>query len=336
MILKSGDQAKQNAELLSVMNMKPNVNKTWTKPEEPKEAYFVDPDSIDVMVTFTKAEDNHKLISKFRTTVSSMLKFATVHINLYILGDDASIEIAHDILDEVADKHHYTMNPLNIDELVKKVHDTISELQSFFSYKPGAYYSDSLFFLSIVAHKVLPDLSRVIMLDCDLKFNSDIRELFHFFEVFFETNIIGIAHDAQPVYRHNWHMYRNQNKGTRVGDPPPDGLAGFNSGVMLLNLDKMRESDVYNSLINADVIKQLTEKYMFKGHLGDQDFYSLIALEHEDLFYVLPCSWNRQLCTWWRDHGYSDVFDLYFKCEEHINIYHGNCDSPIPKLDWES
>jgi hypothetical protein len=52
-------------------------------------------------------------------------------------------------------------------------------------------------------------------------------------------------------------------------------------------------------------------------------------------FYILPCSWNRQLCIWWKDKGYESVFDLYFKCEGHINIYHGNCNTEIPKLDWE-
>ena len=225
---------------------------------------------------------------------------------------------------------------LDIDSLVKDVHDIVSEMQKYFSYKPGAYYSDSLFFMSLVVHRVLPDMHRVIMLDCDLKFNADIKDLFDRFESFTETNIMGIARDGQPVYKHNFHMYINKNKGTRVGAPPPDGLTGFNSGVLLLDLDKMRKSDIYNSLLSANSVKQLTEKYMFKGHLGDQDFYSLISLEHEELFHVLPCNWNRQLCTWWRDHGYTDIFDEYFKCDGHINIYHGNCNTPIPKLEWES
>lgn len=173
------------------------------------------------------------------------------------------------------------------------------------------------------------------MLDCDLKFNADIYQLYNHFSQFSKDNVIGIAREAQPVYRHNLHMYRNKIKDTRVGDPPPNGLTGFNSGVLLLDLDKMRKSELYNSLLTAETVKALTEKYMFKGHLGDQDFYSLISLEHEELFHVLSCTWNRQLCTWWRDNGYKDVFDQYFQCEGHINIYHGNCNTEIPTLDWE-
>lgn len=208
-------------------------------------------------------------------------------------------------------------------------------MQRYFT-SSGAYYSDYLFFLSLVSHQVLPQLHKVILLDCDLKFNADIYQLYKHFSLFTQHNIIGIAREAQPVYRHTFNMYRNLHKDTRVGGPPPDGLTGFNSGVLLLDLDRMRKSKLYNSLLTAETVKSLTEKYMFKGHLGDQDFYSLISLDHEDLFHILPCTWNRQLCTWWKEHGYENVFDQYFQCEGHINIYHGNCNTELPKLEWET
>ncbi|KAH3784065.1 hypothetical protein DPMN_162016 [Dreissena polymorpha] len=225
---------------------------------------------------------------------------------------------------------------LDIDSITRQVHEIVSDMQKFFSYQPGAYYSDALFFLSIVIHRVLPQLHRVVMLDSDLKFNADVAELFTHFDKFSSSNIMGIANDAQPVYRHNFHMYRNKVKDTMVGGPPPNGTTGFNSGVLLLDLDKMRASQLYNSLISSQVVENLSQKYMFKGHLGDQDFYTLISVEHMELFYVLPCTWNRQLCTWWKDNGYADVFDQYFTCEGHINIYHGNCNTQIPKLEWET
>ena len=222
-----------------------------------------------------------------------------------------------------------------MENLAKKAHEVVSDMQTYFSFKPGAYYSDSLFFLSIVIHRILPHMKQVIMLDADLKFNADIKELYEEFDKFSDTNVIGIARENQPVYRHAFHMYRRANKDTRVGDPPPDGLTGFNSGVLLLDIQKIANSKLYDSLISPDSVKRLTEKYLFKGHLGDQDFFTLISLEHEDLFHILPCSWNKQLCVWWRDNGYKDVFDKYFTCDGHINIYHGNCNSKIPELDWE-
>lgn len=55
----------------------------------------------------------------------------------------------------------------------------------------------------------------------------------------------------------------------------------------------MRQSKLYDSLITPEAVDRLTKKYYFQGHLGDQDFFSLIGMEHENLFYVLPCTWNR-------------------------------------------
>ncbi|MBW02056.1 Xyloside xylosyltransferase 1, partial [Eschrichtius robustus] len=130
---------------------------------------------------------------------------------------------------------------------------------------------------------------------------------------------------------HTFWQFRHENPKTRVGGPPPEGLPGFNSGVVLLNLEAMRQSPLYGRLLEPAQVQQLADKYHFRGHLGDQDFFTMIGMEHPELFHVLDCTWNRQLCTWWRDHGYSDVFDAYFRCEGHVKIYHGNCNTPIPE-----
>ena len=66
------------------------------------------------------------------------------------------------------------------------------------------------------------------------------------------------------------------------------------------------------------------------GHLGDQDFFTLLSMRHDNLFHHLPCTWNRQLCDWWRNHGYADIFHRYYSCSGHIDILHGNCNTPIP------
>lgn len=81
-------------------------------------------------------------------------------------------------------------------------------------------------------------------------------------------------------------------------------------------------------------LTEKTKEYSFQGHLGDQDLYTLMGLDHPELFYVLPCGWNRQLCSWWRDHGYQAVWDLYFNCTAELKILHGNCGTPIPDDLW--
>ncbi len=250
---------------------------------------------INVGITFTKAAQNKPLQEKFELCVSSLLKRAKVDINFYIIGDNDSQMIARKIFAKSKNLQiNYELKSVNADELAKKMHNLVSKMQSHFSSSPTSYYGDSLFFLSIGLFKVFdPDVKRIILLDADLKFKQDIGQLHNLFDKFTEDNIIGIARDAQPVYRHLFWKFRNENPNTRVGSPPPNGLTGFNSGVLLLDLEKMRNSNVYKSLITPESVEKLTKKYYFKGHLGDQDFFTLVGMDHESLFFILPCTWNR-------------------------------------------
>lgn len=291
--------------------------------------------TINVGITFTKVLENKNLQDKFRLCVSSILKYSTVDINFYIIGDKQSQYIAKNIFSQVNSYNvTYDLIELDAESLARKMHKLVDKMQQHFSYSKSSYYGDSLFFLSIGLYKIFdPNVDKIILLDSDLKFKQDIGQLYDLFDEFAETNVLGIARDGQPVYRHLFWQYRQENPHSRVGNPPPDGLTGFNSGVLLLHLDKMRSSQLYDSLLTHEAVDGLTQKYHFKGHLGDQDFFTLIGMEHEQLFYVLPCTWNRQLCRWWGEHGYADVIDLYYKCDGHVNIYHGNCNTPIPRDD---
>ena len=290
---------------------------------------------IDVGIIFTKASGNDNLVDKFKLCVSSLLKFAKVDINLYIIGDKESQYIARNVIDKVKKPDiNFNLKAIDADSLAKRMHELVSKMQDHFSHSPSSYYGDSLFFLSIGLYKVFNEnINKMILLDSDLKFKKDIGELYNLFTNFNESNLIGIARDGQPVYRHLFWKYRNENPNTRVGNPPPDGLTGFNSGVLLLDLERMRKSELYEKLLTPESVEYLTKKYHFKGHLGDQDFFSLVSMEHEELFYILPCQWNRQLCRWWGEHGYADVIDQYYNCDSEIFIYHGNCNTPIPKDD---
>ena len=194
-----------------------------------------------------------------------------------------------------------------------------------------SYYYDPVFFMTAAIHLALPtNMSRVIILDSDLEFRSDIKGLFDMFSQFAPANIMGLAYEQQPIYRHILYKYREQHKGTKLGDPPPDGIPGFNSGVVLMNLQSMRRAHVYNLLLSGTSVKKMTQKYLFRSHLGDQDFFSLISFEHRELFYIIPCSWNRQLCKFWEP-GYTEVFDAYYSCRKPVHVYHGNCRTPIPR-----
>lgn len=289
------------------------------------------------LMMFTKVDKSRSLQDKFRVAMLSMVEHGSFLegevLVLHFVSDQASRELGEKMLQELMLDATFKYEVLfhDVAVLTQKLFPIVEAMQKHFSAGSGAYYSDSIFFLSVAMHRIMPDsLTHIVQLDLDLKYRTNIRDLFQEFQRFPPGAVIGISREMQPVYRHTFWQYRKENPQTRVGDPPPDGLPGFNSGVMLLNLGSMRASALYNRLLEPSNVAQLADQYRFRGHLGDQDFFTMIGMEHPELFYLLDCGWNRQLCTWWRDHGYGDVFLMYYHCDGPVYIYHGNCNSPIP------
>ncbi|XP_015284557.1 PREDICTED: xyloside xylosyltransferase 1 [Gekko japonicus] len=292
---------------------------------------------LPLLLVLARAERQAGLRAKGVAALRSLVRFGKLPpgqaLALHLLCDPPSKPLAKDLLRDAL-RHapfRYKVIFHDVAVLTEKLLPIVEGMQRLFSAGNGTYYSDSIFFLSVAMHRVMPrEISRIIQVDLDVEYRTNIRELFEEFDNFPEGAVIGIAREMQPVYRHIFWQYRQEHPGTKVGEPPPDGLPGFNSGVLLLDLEAMRQSALYNRLLEPEAVRRLAEKYHFKGHLGDQDFFTLAGMEHPGLFHPLDCTWNRQLCSWWRDHGYSDVFDRYFQCDGHVRIYHGNCNTPIP------
>ncbi|CAI5776176.1 xyloside xylosyltransferase 1 [Podarcis lilfordi] len=293
---------------------------------------------LHVLLLLAKAERNAALRSKAEAALRSLARFAKLGprqtLVLHLLSDAPSRPVGKAVLRDALRSAQFQHKVVfhDVDVVAEKLLPLVEAMQKLFSAGAGTYYGDSLFFLSLAMHRVLPkEISRIIQVDLDVEYRTNIRELFEEFDNFPEGAVIGIVHEMQPVYRHLFWQYRQEHPGTKVGEPPPDGLPGFNSGVLLLNLEAMRHSELYNRLLEPGAAQRLADQFHFRGHLGDQDFFTLVGMAHPELFHVLDCTWNRQLCSWWREHGYRDVFDHYFRCDGHVRIYHGNCNTPIPQ-----
>ncbi|KAJ9575643.1 hypothetical protein L9F63_007504 [Diploptera punctata] len=265
--------------------------------------------------------------------MNSLMNHTIEPLALHIISDSSSRNIAEEVLARVKETTH--KNPAvfyyDVDHLAEELQDIVSAMQPHFSSQPGTYYSDALFFLSLGLHRIARDQQRAAMFDADIQLRAGVEELFKEFDRFGRDTLFGLAPELTPVYRHVLYIYRSRHKNTRFGEPlTKGGFPGLNSGVILFRLDRMRDSTLYNNLLQSQNVTYLANKYRFKGHLGDQDFYTLLAMEHPELIQMLPCNWNRQLCTWWRDHGYREVFNAFAECNGTIKLYHGNCNTPIP------
>ncbi len=82
------------------------------------------------------------------------------------------------------------------------------------------------------------------------------------------------------------------------------------------------------------MLTALAAKYkLTNAHLGDQDMYTLLALEHPQLFAHLPCQWNRQLCRYWFGPQLYAAEEPRWACPGPVHLWHGNCNSKFaPEL----
>ena len=155
-------------------------------------------------------------------------------------------------------------------------------------------YSEDLFYIAPIYHKAFASLDRIIFLDSkDLEFRCDIKLLDDQFDAMSETAVIGIGPDLTPHYRQETKVFRARHPDTEVGDPGPRSQ-GYNSGVVLYRLDRMRASAVYNKYITSKGVDKLMTSFMYKMFLAEQDWLTNLGWTRPDLFYNLPCEFNRQ------------------------------------------
>lgn len=282
---------------------------------------------------FIKVEYNVVLQVKVCVVLCLLLCFVKFEVyevfNFYFVSEEVSCEVVKGLLWEfllfvVGFKCKVIFYDVVV--LMDKFFFIVEVMQKYFSVGLGIYYSDFIFFFLVVMYQIMfKEILWFIQLDLDLKFKINIWELFEEFDSFLLGVIIGLVWEMQLVYRYMFWQFCYENFQIRVGGLFFEGLFGFNSGVMLLNLEVMCQFLFYSCLLELVQVQQLVDKYYFCGYFGDQDFFIMIGMEYFRFFYVLDCIWNWQLCIWWRDYGYSDVFEVYFWCEGYVKIYYGNC-----------
>uniref|UniRef100_A0A0A9WZ56 Xyloside xylosyltransferase 1 n=1 Tax=Lygus hesperus TaxID=30085 RepID=A0A0A9WZ56_LYGHE len=290
-------------------------------------------EEYNVWCIFTRVkEEQTSFRIKFQSMLVSLLKNTDVVISLNVITDVKSRYMARDVVENARITTGKYLNAAyhDIHDLANKIEGIIEIMKKHFSSQPGAYYSSSLFFISIGLHKVTL-MKRAVMLDIDTFVKADIADLFDEFDNFGTDAVLGAAPELTPVYHHILYSYRSSHKDSKLGTAASEGgFPGINSGVLLLDLEKMRKSVIYQGLLIPGEVDKLAKEFKFKGHLGDQDFYTLVALKHPYLVHLIDCGWNRQLCTWWRDHGYQTTFHTFAACSSLTKIYHGNCNTHIP------
>ena len=114
----------------------------------------------------------------------------------------------------------------------------------------------------------------------------DLIKLYSHFKKFSLPQVIGVAADQTPHYFDKSKSYRANHPSSPVGSPGK--MQGFNTGVTLFDLRKMRSSTLYQvftvtltnvtdlrhfsvqEATNVSAMISLEKKYQISGTVGDQ------------------------------------------------------------------
>ncbi|XP_050435898.1 glucoside xylosyltransferase 1 [Adelges cooleyi] len=132
--------------------------------------------------------------------------------------------------------------------------------------------SERLFLPSVLSH-----LDSILYVDTDTLFLNNVADVWRHFTLMNSSQLAALVPEHEDM-NVGWY--------NRFAKHPYYGKLGLNSGVMLMNLTRMREFDWIGKLA------PILEKYRQQLTWGDQDIINIIFHDHPDKVYVYPCRYN--------------------------------------------
>lgn len=159
-----------------------------------------------------------------------------------------------------------------------------AELVPHVAWIPNTHYSGVYGLLKLVLPEIL-DEDKVIVLDTDVTVLTDIRRLWKLFEKFGNQQVIGLVENQS-----DWYLKPSANSLT----PWPALGRGFNTGVILMHLKRMRDIKFYETWHETSraILEVIPET-----QLADQDIINTVIKNYPRIVYKLHCTWNVQLST---------------------------------------
>ena len=134
------------------------------------------------------------------------------------------------------------------------------------------YYTISIFYRLFIA-SLYPEYKKAIYLDCDIVVPGDISKMYN---IDTEGNIFGAITDDVIANNPDFCIYAREAIGV-------EAHRYFNSGVLLMDLDKYREEDILNKFIH------LLTTYNFETAAPDQDYLNALC---KDKIKYLDKGWD--------------------------------------------
>ncbi|XP_034434959.1 glucoside xylosyltransferase 1 isoform X2 [Hippoglossus hippoglossus] len=135
---------------------------------------------------------------------------------------------------------------------------------------------------------ILKDIDSVVYVDSDILFLQPVDRLWAFLPRFNSSQLAAMAPEHEEP-RIAWY--------NRFARHPFYGRTGINSGVMLMNMTRMRNTFFKNDMTSVglrweELLMPLLQKYKLNITWGDQDLLNIIFHHNPETLLEFPCKWN--------------------------------------------
>lgn len=202
-------------------------------------------------------------------TISSIIKNSDHKKNydIIIFTDEISNDNERRIISQIKNKSNFSIRFFNINDYIDKIDLSIFKVREHFTI--AAYYR---FFIP----KIMSEYKKVVYLDCDLVINKDIAELY---KIELEDNYLGAVASLGSISSYHRGEFKHYFEDIlKILDPNQY----FNSGVMVFNIPKMIEDNIFDKLI-------LKLKSIENPIYVDQDIFNAVCAS---AIKILDQSWN--------------------------------------------
>lgn len=210
---------------------------------------------------FFSVDDNYVpfLLVSLESIVSNSSK--NNNYSFYVLNNGLKQENIDKLLEY--NKDNFKLNFVNMAE---KINDISAILHTRDYYTKAIYYR-------LFIPTLFPNLDKAIYIDCDIAVQSDVAELFDYDVT---NNLLGAIADEAVSLVPEFQAYTKNCLGI-------DGFKYFNSGVLVMNLKKLREINFETKFFNALTSYKLSVA-------PDQDYLNVIC---KDRVTYIPKVWNK-------------------------------------------
>ncbi|XP_075711147.1 glucoside xylosyltransferase 1 isoform X2 [Rhinoderma darwinii] len=282
----------------AVWRAAPGQRHRYNHPE--KHELDLDPMHLAVVACGNRLEESV-------TMIKSALLFSIKPLQLHIFAEDQLHNDFSTILNSwrFSEKFSYALYPISFPS------ENAAEWRKLF--KPCA---SQRLFLPLI----LKDVDSLLYVDTDILFLRPVDDIWSFLNEFNSSQIAAMAPEHEEP-RIGWY--------NRFARHPYYGKTGVNSGVMLMNMTRIRKKHFKNDMTTirlhwGEILMPLLKKYKLNITWGDQDLLNIIFSHNPESLYIFPCQWNYRPDHCIYGSNCNEAEDGIFILHGNRGVYHDN------------